>query len=106
VQSLDILGFFDSPDNLKTYSISKEVIIEWIYSLQVISSPQAPPTSAGFKGGSFLGPDVDDEFYNQGHLAMTYSALCTLITLGDDLKRVHRKEIISSLKYLQQSDGR
>jgi len=105
VQSLEILGFFDSQENLKTYSISKEEIIEWIYSLQVISSPQSPPTSAGFIGGSFLGLNVDGEYYNQGHLAMTYSALCTLITLGDDLKRVHRNEIISALKYLQLNDG-
>lgn len=116
VQSLDMLGFFDTPENLETYSVRKDEIIEWIYNLQTDPFPKAPGT-AGFKGGSFLGPHYknvhEDEdcgcycygYYNQGHLAMTYSALCTLITLGDDLKRVHRHEIVAGLKFLQQKDG-
>ena len=37
--------------------------------------------------------------YHQGHLAMTYTALVSLITLGDDLSRVNREHILAG-KYM------
>ena len=37
---------------------------------------------------------------------MTFSALNTLVTLGDDLERVNKKTILESLKVLQLADGR
>jgi geranylgeranyl transferase type-1 subunit beta len=37
---------------------------------------------------------------------MTYTALCTLTILGDDLSRVHRDGILRALKSLQKEDGR
>lgn len=42
---------------------------------------------------------------DDGHIAMTYSALCLLVILGDDLSRVNRKAILGSLRKLQQEDG-
>jgi len=42
---------------------------------------------------------------DDGHLAMTYSALCVLVILGDDLSRVNRKAVVRALKKLQTSDG-
>jgi len=36
---------------------------------------------------------------------MTYTALCTLLALGDDLSRVNRKGIVTALKHLQKPDG-
>lgn len=78
-------------------------------------------SNSGFKGGTFLGysldtngngaggtpvPHVPQGFYDQGHLAMTYTALCTLIALGDDLDRVERASIIKTLANLQRDDGR
>jgi geranylgeranyl transferase type-1 subunit beta len=84
---------------------------------------------AGFKGGSFLGGSFiyniynnneqhhDDHLpeqpvpqqqqsppwaFNHGHVAMTYTALCTLRALGDDLSRVDKRAIIQALKSLQQ----
>uniref|UniRef100_A0A7S2TT83 Prenyltransferase alpha-alpha toroid domain-containing protein n=1 Tax=Lotharella oceanica TaxID=641309 RepID=A0A7S2TT83_9EUKA len=36
---------------------------------------------------------------------MTYSALCALRILGDDLKKVDKKAIVSSLKLLQRENG-
>ena len=36
---------------------------------------------------------------------MTFSALNTLITLGDDLERVNKEAILSSLRQLQLEDG-
>eukprot|EP00003_Mantamonas_plastica_P028739 TRINITY_DN6657_c0_g1_i4.p1 TRINITY_DN6657_c0_g1~~TRINITY_DN6657_c0_g1_i4.p1 ORF type:complete len:268 (+),score=43.44 TRINITY_DN6657_c0_g1_i4:254-1057(+) len=43
--------------------------------------------------------------YDLGHITMTYAALVTLRTLGDDLSRVHREGVLASLKALQQEDG-
>ena len=42
---------------------------------------------------------------DSGHLAMTYTALATLIILGDDLSRVDRKSISRGLKKMQNLDG-
>jgi geranylgeranyl transferase type-1 subunit beta len=36
---------------------------------------------------------------------MTYTALATLIALGDDLSQVHKESIISSLRNLQRPNG-
>lgn len=36
---------------------------------------------------------------------MTYTALCILLTLGDNLERVNRKAIIRSLRQLQRENG-
>lgn len=131
VQSLDILG---GKNLLNDY---RQRIIDWIYSLFVsftttttTTPQQQQPTSinvAGFLGGTFLGPSFytsccynqqhnnDHCCYNNSnplqfqhvHIAMTYTALCTLATLGDDLSRIasHRNEIISSLVGMQQEDG-
>lgn len=82
----------------------------------------------GFRGSSFIGApfephkvcDLRSLFdlltiykeknetqypYDMHHVSMTYSAICTLLTLGDDLKRLNRKAIIRSLKNLQQPNG-
>ena len=37
---------------------------------------------------------------------MTYTALATLLILGDDLSRVNRRAIITTLRKLQLEDGR
>lgn len=37
------------------------------------------------------------------HIVMTYSALCTLLSLGDDLSRVHLKDVVQSVR--AQSTG-
>mmetsp|Transcript_10837 Transcript_10837/g.13713 ORF Transcript_10837/g.13713 Transcript_10837/m.13713 type:complete len:428 (+) Transcript_10837:17-1300(+) len=73
----------------------------------------------GFKGGTFLGftqninMTESESFhqyegfkhYDQGHIAMTYTALCTLIALGDNLEKVDKPSIIQALKTLQLQDG-
>ena len=67
----------------------------------------------GFMGGSFLGPTNNsnnnrnnNHNHYQYHIAMTYTALCTLITLGDDLGRVNYDAILNGLADLQMDDGR
>ena len=78
----------------------------------------------GFRGGGFDGipyvtlytrcyhvmslydQDDPDIPYNYSHIAMTYTALATLITLGDDLFRVDKAVVISSLKHSWLDNGR
>lgn len=43
--------------------------------------------------------------YDHSHVAMAYTALCTLAALGDDLSRFDRDGAIQSLKKLQLDDG-
>ena len=44
--------------------------------------------------------------YDCSHIAMTYTALASLVILGDDLSRVNRPAVIEGLKALQLPDGR
>ena len=44
--------------------------------------------------------------YDSGHIAMTYTALLSLIVLGDDLSKVNRDAIMKGLQRLQLEDGR
>ena len=44
--------------------------------------------------------------YNYSHMVMTYTALATLITLGDDLSRVDKAAVISSPKHSWLDNGR
>ena len=44
--------------------------------------------------------------YDCSHIAMTYTALASLLILGDDLSRVNRPAVIEALKALQLPDGR
>lgn len=37
---------------------------------------------------------------------MTYTALCCLLILGDDLSKVNKKAVLNGLRSLQLDDGR
>lgn len=117
VHALDLLGEWDadaasssSVSVLSRVGISKESIIDWIYSLQV-PVRSGEERYAGFLGGTFLGgacpsePDAPLSPYRQGHIAMTYTALASLRTLGDDYARLHRRAVVDALRSLQQEDG-
>ncbi len=57
----------------------------------------------GFRGSTANGID---NVYDCGNLAMTYTALSSLIILGDDLNRVNKTAVINGLKDHQLDDGR
>ncbi|XP_061719510.1 geranylgeranyl transferase type-1 subunit beta [Cydia pomonella] len=103
VAGLDVLGSITS--------ISVELrsrIIEWLYHLQVHPNKETGDMSmCGFQGSSTINIELHPEnaHYRCGHLAMTYTALCTLVTLGDDLSRVNRKALVEGVKALQTEEG-
>lgn len=91
----------------------KQQLIDWIYAQQIQPDPTTGAVKqCGFRGGSSIGvpynsPSSHSEFpYDDAHIAQTYSALCCLKILGDDLGRVNKRAVIGALKYLQQEDGR
>lgn len=44
--------------------------------------------------------------YESSHITQTYTALCCLIILDDDLSRVDNVAILNGLKHCQKEDGR
>ena len=56
-------------------------------------------------GNENKGQICSAELMDSGHLAMTYTALATLVILGDDLSRVNRSSISQGLQKMQQPDG-
>jgi geranylgeranyl transferase type-1 subunit beta len=109
VHALDMLGVWEDEAMQTSLGLEKRAIIDWIYAMQVPAKKEYP-SQAGFKGGSFLGGSFEDTAdqpwqYNHGHIAMNYTALATLRTLGDDWSRLDRKGILEALKGLQLTDG-
>ncbi|KAJ1962169.1 geranylgeranyl transferase type-1 subunit beta [Dipsacomyces acuminosporus] len=101
---LSVLG------ELEAYIPEKErqEMIEWIYDQQVPRNESGSNAAyCGFRGGSLFGPHSACEYLpaNCANLAATYSALCSLLLLGDDLSRVDREAIVGAMPYLQQESG-
>lgn len=108
VSGLDVLGAIDKHFSQK----DKEDMIEFLYRLQVPASKDKSKFRHGFRGGTFIpraSSDSDSngglDYMDGGHITMTYSALATLVILGDDLSRVDRSSIMDGIQKLQQPDG-
>ncbi|GFN73747.1 geranylgeranyl transferase type-1 subunit beta-like [Plakobranchus ocellatus] len=107
ISGLDLL------DSLNDIESDRERIIEWIYSLQVQPNESGSNLNqCGFRGCPMLGHAYDTEQakfqsipYDSSNIAMTYTALATLLILGDDLSRVHKKAVLQGVKSLQQPNG-
>ncbi|KRX00858.1 Terpenoid cyclases/protein prenyltransferase alpha-alpha toroid [Pseudocohnilembus persalinus] len=115
--ALGILDYFNSID---TYLNQKEKqnLIDWIYSLQIFDDSEN--SDGGFKGSTFLGlpfhksdfqaknshgnqPEIISQ--EKGHIVYSYSAILSLLILGDDLKRVRKQNIIQHIKSIQLENG-
>lgn len=99
VDSLDLLS-----NEMKTN------IIEWIYGLEIIPINGDRWNCGGFQGCSTLNVKNSKDTcgtknYKWGHLAMTYTGIAILVTLGDDLSRLNRKAIIEGVAACQLKDG-
>ncbi|CAH1796387.1 unnamed protein product [Owenia fusiformis] len=107
LSGLDLLNGLDAIEK------DKENIIDWIYSLQVLPDENESNLDlCGFRGSSTIGdpysPNARTQAsipYDSGHIAMTYTAIASLLILGDDLSRVNKKAVLTGLKKLQLEDG-
>jgi geranylgeranyl transferase type-1 subunit beta len=104
VAGLGVLGHLDKVD--------RRPIIDWVYHLLISSSVGSGPI-AGFRGGSSLCFDCcggasssEGSPHDLGHIAMAYSALVILKSLGDDLARLPKQELLRGIRQLQCEDGR
>lgn len=108
ISGLDLL------QSLHILDDEKQEIINWIYSMQVLPCQKGTNIDrCGFRGSStFAFTKQEDEVtpplpvpHDSGHIAMTYTALASLVILGDDLSRVNKNGIIAGLRALQLPNG-
>ncbi|KAL6524674.1 hypothetical protein OROHE_015956 [Orobanche hederae] len=103
VSGLDILSALDR--------IDKEVLINWVLSLQAPPNNETPLENGFFYGfhgsrsSEFQSTDNRAAVLNGSHLASTYCALAILKTVGYDLSLVDTELLSASMKNLQQPDG-
>lgn len=109
------LAFFavcglDVLDSLEVLSETRRrEICDWIYRSQIVSTDS--PSCSGFLGTSTLNVRADEssargnEKYKWGHLAMTYTGISMLVTLGDNLSRLNRKALVAGVAAVQRADG-
>ncbi|CAB3384577.1 Hypothetical predicted protein [Cloeon dipterum] len=102
ISGLDILNALESCN-----AQHRQDMIEWIYSLQIQPDDDEESWSrCGFMGScTFKLQSKESREYQHSHIAMTYTALSSLIILGDDLSRVNRPAVIRGVRALQQPDG-
>ncbi|CAM9174022.1 unnamed protein product [Ectocarpus fasciculatus] len=96
VVALDMLGAL--------HEVDREAVVAYVYSLQIASGGGR---SAGFIGSGYLGFPFCEHApcRDGGHLAMSYTAIVVLKTLGDDLSRLRRGDLLSDMKKLQVENG-
>ncbi|XP_037793002.1 geranylgeranyl transferase type-1 subunit beta-like [Penaeus monodon] len=107
LSGLDLLNALDEIDDAE-----RKHIIDWIYSLQILPEDKDQMSRAGFRGGSSLASCRSSNKYlsnissfDCGHITMTYTALASLVILGDDLSRVNREAVLAHVAALQCEDG-
>ncbi|GFT11235.1 geranylgeranyl transferase type-1 subunit beta [Nephila pilipes] len=102
ISALDHLNALDKIEN------DRQHLIDWIYSMQVTANEDDPtPVDFGFRGSTtcMISENSNYDLCDKAHVAMTYTALSTLVILGDDLSKVEKENILSSLKDLQLPNG-
>ena len=108
ISGLDLLDSLDMVEN------EKAGMVAWLYKC-LISPPisqddvdQVVLTKCGFRGSPALKLSSDSlpsHPYDHGHIAMTYTALASLLVLGDDLSKLNRKAVTAGVRALQLPDG-
>lgn len=86
-------------------------VIDYIYHWHLQRIAPSSTGREGFMGGSYLAEPPSNSvgevqrkvFY--AHIANTYSALNTLVILGDPLERIDRQGILEAVAILQKEDG-
>lgn len=104
ISGLDLL------DKLELVGEVRGEMVEWLYKCLVISDLDQSRHWSGFRGATSLKLSSDCDLapshaHDHGHIAMTYTALASLLVLGDDLARVDRAAVLSGVRALQLQNG-
>lgn len=86
------------------------------FYIQILSfAVEYKSNRCGFRGSSFIGArlnlDCENELdqptlpYDSCHVTMNFSALVSLLILGDNLERVNRQALMDGMKSLQSLNG-
>ena len=93
ISGLDVLGSLEKSLNEER----KREIVDWIYSLQV---------ETGFLGSTFLKiPKLEDKLCDGVHIAMTYTALATLVILGTYLDLIQKTRKLTRVAVWSYKEG-
>jgi len=108
ISGLDLLDRLDMVEDHKTSMVA------WLYKCLISPGSSQDTTGeevlskCGFRGSPALklcSSSLPSHPYDHGHIAMTYTALTSLLVLGDDLGKVNRKAVIAGVRALQLPDG-
>uniref|UniRef100_A0A183C1H2 SET domain-containing protein n=1 Tax=Globodera pallida TaxID=36090 RepID=A0A183C1H2_GLOPA len=102
------------------YERRRKEVIDWIYALQLpqiddcknsksltnLSLTDSSSRRCGGFRGSILSSSADLCPYDSAHLAQTYTSLCILLILGDDLSRLDRRAVLNGVAKAQGENGR
>lgn len=110
ISSLDLLDKL----NEKISDAEKKKLIDYLYGLMINSQSQFPDHCYGFSGSKFFNPNNKNKIasllnyckYECSHIAQTYTALCCLLILGDDLSHINADSILRGVQLCQLNDGR
>jgi len=111
------LSGLDLLDRLDMVQDERQQIIDWLYHAMIAPSSTTSSSATinddllrkcGFRGSAALKLSTTSEpshAYDHGHVAMTYTAVASLVLLGDDLARLDRRAIVAGVAALQLPDG-
>jgi len=108
VSGLDLLQQEDILDKERPHLIS------WLYHCLISPTHNSRDVTdvelskCGFRGSPALklaAAGLPSHPYDHGHIAMTYTALCTLLILGDSLEGLDRAALLQGVRALQLSNG-
>ncbi|KAA0195197.1 hypothetical protein HAZT_HAZT011024 [Hyalella azteca] len=97
LSGLDVL---DALDDIPQTEIKE--IIEWIYTLQLTTNGKSAVQF--FSEQTSFSKHIDRDL-DSAHITMTYTALASLVLLGDDLSRVDKPAVLRHVSSLQCSNG-
>lgn len=108
------LSGLDLLKRLDLVEADRQKMIDWFYLAMI--TPEASDSDpspdllekCGFRGSTALKISetcLPTHEYDHGHVAMTYTAIASLIILGDDLSRVNRTAVLAGIRALQLKDG-
>uniref|UniRef100_A0A914HSC0 Geranylgeranyl transferase type I subunit beta n=1 Tax=Globodera rostochiensis TaxID=31243 RepID=A0A914HSC0_GLORO len=115
LSGLDLIGQLDTVIDERR----RKEVIDWIYALQLPQIDDCKNTKSltnlsltdsssrrcgGFRG-SILSSSADLCPYDSAHLAQTYTSLCILLILGDDLSRLDRRAVLNGVARAQGENG-
>lgn len=107
------LSGLDLLDRQDLVQEQRQTIVDWLYRALIspppdTELPEEEGAKCGFRGSPALklsDSPLPTHQYDHGHVAMTYTALASLVIMGDRLEGVDRAAVLAGVRALQLEDG-